>query len=501
MTTLLVYSQTQYSWQLKHSGGGRGNPITIDPVNNNIIYYGSLTAIFRSTDRGETFSQFGSVIPQATAVKCLHVNRNRPGEIVASVYKGSNYKIVKSTNNGVTWVNTADTLSFSFYGIPSTQDPTHPDTLYVMNGNNFNRSTDFGSTWTTLTSSVGTITAPCAIIVYPDTSIILVGDNGTGIFKSTNYGLTWSQTYNTSGEIPTIAVDFNRRGTAWATKFGGGGGILRSTDYGQNWVTMAYTGINTWGVHIHPNNSDYVATGTWSGSNIYITRDWGATWTTTTLTPSNYSVAIIDTMNVFAAQSGGFYKLTSPYFTSLEITSFSALVEGLYNGSTMIPDTVTVELRIGTFPYTLVDQAKILLNNSGNGTGRFYNAVNGTPYYIVVKHRNAVETWSTATESFTNSVLSYDFTTGSNQAYGNNLKLIGTKWCIYSGDVNQDGIVNVQDINSVFTNNINGNTGYTSTDVNGDLYSEIQDLSLVFTNAVFGVQRNRPIDFPTSESE
>ncbi len=316
----------QYTWELKLSGGGRGNPITIDPVNKDIVYYGSSSAIFRSINRGNTFTQYGTTISQSSAVKCLHINPNRPNEIVVAVYKGSNYKMVKSTDNGATWITTHDNLTFSFYGVPSTQDPTHPDTLYLMNGTNFDRSTDFGSTWTTLTSSVGANSAPCDIEVFPDTSIILVGDNGTGIFKSTDYGLTWAQTYNTTGEIPTIAVDFNKPGTAWATKYSGGGGVIRSTDFGQTWTTIQYSGISTWGVTIDPMNSDYVATGTWSGSNIYITRNWGTTWITTTLTPNNYSVAIIDSMNVFAAQSGGFYKLNSPFFTPVELSSFTAIV-------------------------------------------------------------------------------------------------------------------------------------------------------------------------------
>lgn len=323
---LTVSSFGQYTWEQKLSGGGRGNPITLDPVNKDVVYYGSSNTIQKSTNRGNTFTQFGTAIPQSSAVKCLHINPNRPNEMVVAVYKGSNYKMVKTTDNGATWITTSDNLSFSFYGVPSTQDPTHPDTIYVMNGSNFNRSTDFGATWTTISSNFGPSSAPCDIEVFPDTSVILVGDNGTGIFRSTDYGITWTKPYSTSGEIPTIAVDFNKPGTAWATKFAGGGGIIRTTDYGETWSLVAYNGISTWGVHIDPTNSDYVATGTWSGSNVFITRNWGATWQTTTLPASNYSVAIIDTMNVFAAQSGGFYKLNSPFFIPVELTSFTASV-------------------------------------------------------------------------------------------------------------------------------------------------------------------------------
>jgi len=185
----------------------------------------------------------------------------------------------------------------------------------------------------------------------------------------------------------------------------------------------------------------------------------------------------------------------------LELTSFTALLEGLYNGMTMIPDTVAVELRTASFPYSLIDQAKIYLNNSGQGTGKFYNAENGTPYYLVIKHRNAIETWSATTQTFTNSALTYDFTTSSSKAYGNNLKQIGTKWCIYSGDVNQDGFVETADVNLVFINNVNGFTGYISTDLNGDMFTEIEDLNIVFINNVLGVVRKAPPGYLSSYEE
>lgn len=178
--------------------------------------------------------------------------------------------------------------------------------------------------------------------------------------------------------------------------------------------------------------------------------------------------------------------------TPLELTSFTALIEGLYNGSTTIPDTVTVELRNSTSPYLIVDQAKIFLNENGQGTGRFISAINGIPYYLVLKHRNALETWSALTQTFSNNAMSYDFTTASTKAFGNNLKQYGSKWCIYGGDVNQDGIIDNLDLSSVYNANKNGVTGYTTTDITGDLYTEIDDLTKVFINNFLGIERKKP---------
>ena len=185
------------------------------------------------------------------------------------------------------------------------------------------------------------------------------------------------------------------------------------------------------------------------------------------------------------------------YYTinSVELTSFTALIEGFYNGNNSVGDTVQVELRNSSSPYALVDQTNILLNENGQGNGRFYNAVNGTPYYIVLKHRNALETWSALPQTFTSNTLTYDFTTGQDKAYGNNLKLVGSKWCIYGGDVNQDGFVETADVNLVFADNISGATGYISTDLNGDNFVEIEDLNIVFVNNILGIERKVPAGY------
>jgi hypothetical protein len=183
------------------------------------------------------------------------------------------------------------------------------------------------------------------------------------------------------------------------------------------------------------------------------------------------------------------FRFNSSAFSTITLT---ALIEGFYNGMTNTSDTLTVELHEADSPYSLVDQTKIFPDQGGEGTGVFNNASNGTPYYIVIKHRNALETWSAAPQEFASNALSYDFTSSADRAYGNNLKLVGTKWCIYGGDVNQDGFVTADDLTSVFTDNVNGAAGYVLTDLNGDMFTDVEDLNLVFINNVLGVGKNTP---------
>ncbi len=345
-TTLLIttlissFAYSQYFWELKQSGGSLGGPVDVEKYNPNNVYYGSTSTIYKSTDRGETFSQLGTLIPGANDIKNIILNNDNPSEFLVAI-ESSGDKIVKTTDAGTTWNIVADNLTFSFFGIPMTPDPSHPDTIYTMSNSTFMWSTNFGDTWANITSSVGCAT-PCDIEVFPDTSIILIGDNGTGIFRSTDYGNTWSQVHNTTGEIPTISVDYQTPGVAWATRWSGGGGLLKSTDYGATWqLQTAFSGLNMWGVHVNPNNGDYVIAGRYSGGVMYITHDGGDNWVSASTGSSNYQVYIVDTMTVFAAQGNGLWKLNSPYFTPVELSSF---IVNIIDGKTLLEWTTASEL-------------------------------------------------------------------------------------------------------------------------------------------------------------
>jgi Arylsulfotransferase (ASST)/Bacterial Ig-like domain len=177
------------------------------------------------------------------------------------------------------------------------------------------------------------------------------------------------------------------------------------------------------------------------------------------------------------------------YFDEVHVTLNSKLIiEGFYNTLTNkmnTKDKVTLYLRNVSSPYGIVDSSTAVID-SVNMTGNFsfYNASTGT-YYITTKHRNSVETWSkSGGQSFNfGHVYSYDFTSSSSQAYGNNLIQKGSKYCLYSGDVNQDGFVDLTDGGLIDSDLQNFETGYLSTDLTGDGFVDINDASLEDNNS------------------
>ena len=181
------------------------------------------------------------------------------------------------------------------------------------------------------------------------------------------------------------------------------------------------------------------------------------------------------------------------------IWSFSTLVptlslnlkvylEGFWGGTTQVTDTVMVYLASSTTPYAYVDTAKVVLSATGTASMNFNRVTTGS-YYIVVNHRNHLETWSKLPQSFVGGTpLSYDFTTAATQAYGDNMKQVGSVWVLIGGDANRDGSIDAGDI-GIFVVEF-GMLGYLSSDFNGDEDVNAADVSIIANN--FGLIKITP---------
>lgn len=170
--------------------------------------------------------------------------------------------------------------------------------------------------------------------------------------------------------------------------------------------------------------------------------------------------------------------------------NLKAIIQGFWNGVSMVSDTMKVYLRSNTFPFAKVDSASLKLNSSGIGLFTFNNATGGN-YYIVLNHRNSIETWSSFAQTFTGGIVKdYDFTISANQAYGNNMILNSGKYTLFGGDTNKDEIIDSGDLSNV-ENDI-GVSGYVYSDLSGDDFVDAVDLSIAENNVSSGVSVSKP---------
>ena len=178
----------------------------------------------------------------------------------------------------------------------------------------------------------------------------------------------------------------------------------------------------------------------------------------------------------------------------------SAIIQGFhYSSSTpfMRQDTVRVFLRNSTSPYGIVDSSKQVFNNVGYGEFFFTTAQTGVNYYVSVKHRNSIETWSASGSwiNFSADTTSYNFTNAVNKAFGSNMKQVNAsplRFGFYGGDVNQDGTVDATDISLVDNDATFFISGYVLTDLTGDNFVDGTDFAIADNNATGFVSVSRP---------
>lgn len=177
----------------------------------------------------------------------------------------------------------------------------------------------------------------------------------------------------------------------------------------------------------------------------------------------------------------------------------TAVQEGFYDAAAnklRQSDVVELDLCEAIPPYNIVESSFANLDsNTLTGSFQITNAPTGS-YYIVLKHRNCIETWSSSTVNYTSgSSVNFDFSTAITKAFGSNMKQVDNsplRFALYSGDVNQDATIDASDLSDVDNDAYFSLSGYVNTDVTGDNFVDAQDLSIVDNNALNAVSVVRP---------
>jgi hypothetical protein len=156
--------------------------------------------------------------------------------------------------------------------------------------------------------------------------------------------------------------------------------------------------------------------------------------------------------------------------------------------SSTITDSITVELRNELTTSTVEYTSKTTLGTDGEFTIiGIPPALIGNSYYMVIKHRNSIETWSQLPINITTYTY-YDFSTAATQAYGGNqYEVEPDVWALYSGDINQDWSIDAFDYILLDPDIIAGAFGYVDTDVTGDGVVDAFDYIILDGNLVNGV--------------
>lgn len=177
-------------------------------------------------------------------------------------------------------------------------------------------------------------------------------------------------------------------------------------------------------------------------------------------------------------------------------------IEGYYDSSSdqMVPVMVNQNTSINPSEVGLIDVA--IMNGTTqveeiqdvmlhvDGTTGLIPYANTTPtglYRIRVRHRNAIETWSSETNLVQiGGSASYDFSNAANKAYGSNQVQVDSspvRFAFYSGDLNQDESIENTDFTIQEVDITNSEFGDRPADLNGDGVVDNSDADFLINNA------------------
>ena len=191
---------------------------------------------------------------------------------------------------------------------------------------------------------------------------------------------------------------------------------------------------------------------------------------------------------------------------ALRTLNLNVFIEGLFDGGSKmrkaqnaigdqffgdIADVVTVELHNAS-NYEAVEfiDNKVSINTSGVISMSLSANLNGL-YYITIKQRNSIEISSAIPVSFNSGVITYSFDSFT-KVYGGVMKFVAGKYCMYAGDINQDGQINTDDLNQVFGSASIFSKGYLPQDVNADGVIDAMDIIILDNNMSKFVTVSRP---------
>jgi len=203
------------------------------------------------------------------------VETGAPGTIYLGTDGSQGDGFQRSTDDGQSWQTLTNVLSYEIvHGLTVSADYTK---LYACTyGSGLFRSTDNGTSFTPVTSLPTSY--PTFVTITPSGHLFVGAELGTvNLFFSADAGVSWQpRDAGLPADVVGLALD-PTNSTLYAAS---GAGIHRSTDNGLNWTSMgapagAYSDVAVRGGRVYGAHFANVI----SGGRVYYSDDQGASWT------------------------------------------------------------------------------------------------------------------------------------------------------------------------------------------------------------------------------
>ncbi len=419
------------------------NPIQVDLIQSNTVYYGTDHGMFVSHDGGATWAQSATGFAAGEmAIRDLASDPASTGTVfaLAGVATSTVVSLYQSTNHGNSWT----LLSAALDGERVIPDPLNATIIYLsgLETHAVYRSTDGGHTFAPSDNGIPSgglgngavvLTGPTGILMPFVTRVntFLSSVGGAGVFRSTDAAASWS--FSSSGlsawQGQAIAFDPQQPTVVYLAA---SQAVFKSTDSGATWTEIQAKSSRA--IAVDPFQSSHLLAEL-SNQGLFESHDGGTTWSAVTTLPPvpNGGIATI-TGITFHPQVQG------TIFLSIQGSGNVGVVRSTDGGATYVITnnglTSTQATEIAPNPQT---PSMLFV---GTAAGVFKSTDNG-------------ESWTLSTPLLTG-VISFDANVSPPTIYINNAKStdLGVTWTT----IPEAGVIvaDPSTPNSIFTVGTNG---------------------------------------------
>ena len=294
------------------------NTVAADPTNPLLLYAGTTSGIYKSTDGGSTWTASNTGLGY-TFVQALAIHPHLAG----TLYAGTNGRLYKSTNYGANW----SAVTGDYFDVRDLVfDPTDPTTLYAATwGAGVIKYINNGASFSFTNYSL--VRYVYSLAVDPTNPLIMnAGTGGTyyGLFNTMNGGASWNYiSYSVGNRLAAHPTTPNLVYAAASS------GVLFSPNGGYNWNPIYQSG-SAYAIAIDPLTPENIYAGL--ASNVIRSTNGGSNWS---ILPGISGLNVLrlafnpsQPADVYAATNGGVFRLHTnnplPTLTSLSPSSVPA---------------------------------------------------------------------------------------------------------------------------------------------------------------------------------
>lgn len=249
--------------------------VSVDPFDPAVLYAGAGNRLYRSADRGDTWTELPLELPPQRSIRALAADpltRDR-------IYVGTLESLHASDDAGQTWVSRPGSVDTHLLA-----DPSVPDRAFSLAVSGLLRTENGGDSWEEVATTGGPVLRALAFLPAtaeePEALYIAWRENGAHVlFRSLNGGADWDRVSGLPVQPEVLAADpFDPEHLLLGSA---GGEVWTSDDRGLTWTRsqgLAADGRSVIDLAADPTRPGVVYAGRSRDGGTHLSTDGGATW-------------------------------------------------------------------------------------------------------------------------------------------------------------------------------------------------------------------------------